>query len=209
MQFTTVAALVNLAATGLAAPTASADGDLAALGLRSTNVTLTGDVLIAEGSEGAEVAPGTLDILNEEEDDGNDDEELLPSSTTPAANGIERRKFKGGWCGIHIKNVQGDYHQADVTVKDAEGNTIRTRHKKTDASKHLVFKFKKGLPGKDGLRVQIGGVKGNIARIQYKDQDFVTGTENSQNANCKVGKSDQPWIYKSRFVLNLDCGFSC
>ncbi|KAK7973834.1 cytochrome b5 [Apiospora arundinis] len=189
MQFTAVAALVSLAATGLAAPTASADGDMAALGLRSTNMTLTGGVLIAEGSEGAEVAPGTLDIFNEDEDDGNDDEELLPSSTTSAAN--------------------GDYHQADVTVKDAEGNTIRTRHKKVDASKHLVFKFNKGLPGKDGLMVQIGGVKGNIARIQYKDQDFVTGTENSQNANCKVGKSDQPWIYKSRFVLILDCGFSC
>lgn len=93
-------------------------------------------------------------------------------------------------------------------------------------------KFNKGLPGRDALHVQIGGVVGglvrfhrpflrvfqffgsnhgtlNQARVQYKGEDFVTGGYNSQKAHCSVGKSDQPWIYKDRYVTNLDCGFTC
>ncbi|KAK6857555.1 hypothetical protein PG995_006382 [Apiospora arundinis] len=206
MQFTTVAALLSLATTGLAAPAASSGEGVASLDLRAA------DVLVAERSEGAEVTPEIVEV-DGDEDDGdftdNYDEKSLSGTTAADANAIEKRKFKGGWCGLHIKNVQGDYHQADVTVFDADGNTIRSRHKKVDAKKHLVFKFNKGLPGSEALRVQIGGIKGSIARIQYKGQDFNTGTENTQNANCKVGKNDQPWIYKDRFVLNLDCGFSC
>ncbi|KAK6858919.1 hypothetical protein PG995_004772 [Apiospora arundinis] len=177
MQFTTVAALLSLATTGLAAPAASSGEGVASLDLRAA------DVLVAERSEGAEVTPEIVEV-DGDEDDGdftdNYDEKSLSGTTAADANAIEKRKFKGG-----------------------------CRHKKVDAKKHLVFKFNKGLPGREALRVQIGGIKGSIARIQYKGQDFNTGTENTQNANCKVGKNDQPWIYKDRFVLNLDCGFSC
>ncbi|KAK8109556.1 hypothetical protein PG999_007693 [Apiospora kogelbergensis] len=207
MQFTTIAALMSLAATGLAAPTASTGEGIASIGLRDAEMSMA-----AERSEEAAVKPETTDAIDDDDDDSTDnDDELLSFNATSAADTttIEKRKFKGGWCGLHIKDVYGDYHQADVTVFDAEGNTIRTRHKKTDKSKKLNFKFDKGLPGKASLHVQVGGVGGDIARIQYKDQDFKTGVANTQNANCKVGKADQPWIYKSRFVTNLDCGFSC
>ncbi|KAK7926473.1 hypothetical protein PG985_003471 [Apiospora marii] len=205
MQITAVAALLSLAATGLAAPTAPSAGEGgAALGLRASDIAAPSEAAAAPEVVDFDLEDGDVDGDEEEEDD-NDSEDLL-SGTTPA---VEKRKFNGGWCGIHMKIVEGDYHQADVTVKDASGNTIRSRHKKVARNKNLHFKFNKGLPGKDALQVDIGGVVGSIARVQYKDQDFNTGFANTQNANCKVGKWDIPWVYKDRSVVNLDCGFSC
>ncbi|KAK8036088.1 hypothetical protein PG993_008702 [Apiospora rasikravindrae] len=202
MQITAVAALLSLAATGLAAPTATAAEGFSTLGLRADEVS------VPETSQGAGVAPEMPDFDDEEEQDyeEEEDEEGLLSGTTPA---VEKRKFNGGWCGIHMKIVNGDYHQADVTVKDSKGNTIRSRHKQVAKGKNLNFKFNKGLPGKDPLLVQIGGITDGLARVQYKGEDFSTGGYNSKNAHCSVGKADQPWVYKDRFVTNLDCGFSC
>lgn len=160
MQFTTIAALMSLAATGLATPTASTGEGIASLGLRDADLSMA-----AKRSEEAAVKPATMDAIEDDDDDFTDnDDELLSFNATSAADTttIEKRKFKGGWCGLHIKDVYGDYHQADVTVFDAEGNTIRTRHKKTDKSKKLNFKFDKGLPGKASLHVQVGGVGGDI-----------------------------------------------
>ncbi|CAI6335542.1 unnamed protein product [Periconia digitata] len=166
MQFTTIATLLGLAATGLAAPTSSASGEVAAVGLRSTEAV----------------------------------------NTTP---NFEKRKFRGGWCGLHMKIVDGDYSQATITIKDGEGNSLETTHKQEARGSILYFEFTKGLPTSDPINIQVGGLKAGLARIEYKDQDISTGGYNTQNANCKVGKYDQPNVYKDRTTVDLDCGFSC
>lgn len=163
MQITTVAALLSLAATGLAAPTASRAGEgAAALGLRASDITAPSEAAAAPEVVDFDLEDGEDEDEEEVEEEEEENNEDFLSGTTPA---VEKRKFNGGWCGIHMKIVDGDYHQADVTVKDASGNIIRSRHKKVAKSKNLHFKFNKGLPGKDPLEVQIGGVVDSLVSL--------------------------------------------
>lgn len=165
---------------------------------------------------------------------------LAAPATTPISTLEARQKptFERGWCGIHMKLVYGDYHQATIDVKDASGKIIVSEHQKVSTDSWMTFKFQKGLPGNDVLTVTTGGVEvGNNqvrvpsfspvffffflicvvadfdfvvkARIEYKGQDIYTGPRDTQNANCKVGKADYTSWYNDRMVINLDCGFTC
>lgn len=150
MQTTAVAALLSLAAAGLAAPTASVREGVSALGLRADEIS------VPETSQGAGVTPEMLDL----DEEVNDEDPL--SGAAPA---VGKRAFNGGWCGMHMKIVEGDYHQADVTVKDSVGNTLSSRHEQVAKGDILHFTFTEGLPDQDALEVQIGGIVDGLVRL--------------------------------------------
>ncbi|KAK8004485.1 hypothetical protein PG989_004204 [Apiospora arundinis] len=121
---------------------------------------------------------------------------------------VEKR-FKGGWCGVHVHIKQGQDNRF-ATVKVFDANQFQLAQKDFQVTvKNVIFGSISGNGLPQELHINVNPSNDSPASFEYGDQHWESGKSNTKNSRCSVGKWDNggPWSTTSK--LDMDCGFSC
>ncbi|CAJ2510313.1 Uu.00g050160.m01.CDS01 [Anthostomella pinea] len=134
----------------------------------------------------------------------------VTDSSSNAAAAVEKR-FAGGWCTLHIREVAhyNTGHKATITIYDANQFQMYTDEQSNSDGKVIIFKSQ-NLPKELDVSINFGSDnKKDEASFVYGDTTFGSGEAKSSNAHCKVGQWDIANTFSDKETLDMDCGFTC